>query len=86
MKAMVAALRKHPSLNSSLDEAAGEIVVKHYFNIGLSIQTEDGLTAPVVKDVDRKSVLELAREIRTSSPGRVQKSWCSKIFTAARSL
>ncbi|MEK7691416.1 MAG: dihydrolipoamide acetyltransferase family protein, partial [Bdellovibrionota bacterium] len=64
MKAMVAALRKHPSLNSSLDEAAGEIVVKHYFNIGLSIQTEDGLTAPVVKDVDRKSVLELAREIQ----------------------
>jgi pyruvate dehydrogenase E2 component (dihydrolipoamide acetyltransferase) len=63
MKAMVAALRKYPMLNSSLDEQAGEIIVKHYFNIGLSIQTEDGLTAPVVKDVANKSVLQIAREI-----------------------
>ncbi|MBL7713951.1 MAG: 2-oxo acid dehydrogenase subunit E2 [Bdellovibrionales bacterium] len=64
MKAMVAALRKYPILNSSLDEEKNEIIIKHYFNIGLSIQTDDGLTAPVVKNVEQKSILELAYEIQ----------------------
>ena len=64
MKAMVAALRKYPILNSSLDEAKGEIVLKHFFNIGISVQTDDGLTAPVIKDVGGKSVLQLAKEIQ----------------------
>lgn len=64
MKAMVAALRQFPILNSSLDEASQELVYKRYYNIGLSIQTEDGLTAPNVKNVDQKSVLELARDIQ----------------------
>jgi pyruvate dehydrogenase E2 component (dihydrolipoamide acetyltransferase) len=63
MKAMVAALRKYPILNSSLDEEKQELVYKHYFNIGLSIQTEDGLTAPCVKDVANKSILQIAKEI-----------------------
>ncbi len=63
MKAMVAALKKYPILNSSLDEAAGEIVMKNYYNISLSIQTDDGLTAPVIKDIDNKSILEIARDI-----------------------
>lgn len=64
MKAMVAALRQYPILNSSLDEEKQELVYKHYFNIGLSIQTEDGLTAPVVKDVENKSIFDLARDIQ----------------------
>ncbi|MCC7440208.1 MAG: 2-oxo acid dehydrogenase subunit E2 [Bdellovibrionales bacterium] len=64
MKAMVQALRKYPVLNSTLDEAAGEIVYKHYYNIGLSVQTEDGLTAPVIKNVESKSILEIAAEIQ----------------------
>lgn len=64
MKAMVAALRKYPILNSTLDEQAGEIVYRNYYNIGLSIQTEDGLTAPNVKNVESKSVLQLAKEIQ----------------------
>jgi len=64
MKAMVAALRKYPILNSHLDEATNEIVIKHYYNIGLSIQTDEGLTAPCVKDVANKSVLQLAKEIQ----------------------
>lgn len=64
MKAMVAALRKYPILNSSLDEAAGEIVIKHHYNIALSVQTEDGLTAPVIKNVESKSVLQIAKEIQ----------------------
>ncbi len=64
MKAMVAALRKYPILNATLDEQAGEIVYRNYYNIGLSIQTEDGLTAPNVKNVESKSVLQLAKEIQ----------------------
>lgn len=63
MKAMVAALRQYPALNSELDEANGEIITKHYYNIGLSIQTDDGLVAPVVKNVEHKSILELSRDI-----------------------
>src|SRR4051812_47717049 len=64
MKAMVAALKQYPILNSSLDEAAGEVVYKNYYNIGLSILTEDRLAAPVVKNVDRKSILEIAKDIQ----------------------
>jgi pyruvate dehydrogenase E2 component (dihydrolipoamide acetyltransferase) len=64
MKAMVAALKQYPTLNSSLDEERGELVIKKYFNIGLSVQTDDGLTAPVVKNVESKSVIQLAREIQ----------------------
>jgi pyruvate dehydrogenase E2 component (dihydrolipoamide acetyltransferase) len=64
MKAMVACLKKYPIMNSSLDEEKSELVYKHYYNIGLSVQTEDGLTAPVIKNVDQKSVLELAKEIQ----------------------
>lgn len=63
MKAMVATLRDFPMMNSSLDEERGEIVIKHYFNIAISVQTDDGLTAPVIKDVGNKSIMQLAREI-----------------------
>ena len=63
LKAMVAALKVHPKLNSTLDEAANEIVTHHTYNISLSVQTEDGLTVPVVKHVEQKSIFELAAEI-----------------------
>lgn len=62
-KAVVRALKKYPQLNASLDEARGEIVRKRYYNLGMAVATEQGLMVPVVKDVDRKSVLELAVEI-----------------------
>lgn len=62
-KAVVRALKKYPQLNASLDEARGEIVRKRYYNLGMAVATEQGLLVPVVKDVDRKSVLELAAEI-----------------------
>lgn len=65
MKAMVSALKKYPIMNAELDEAAGEIIIKHYYNIALSVQTEDGLTAPVVKNVESKSVFEIAKEIES---------------------
>jgi pyruvate dehydrogenase E2 component (dihydrolipoamide acetyltransferase) len=63
MKAMVAALKKYPILNSSLDEEKQEIVYKNYYNISLSIQTDDGLTAPIVKDVGNKTILHIAHDI-----------------------
>ncbi len=62
-KALAVALKKFPALNSSLDEARQEVVLKHYVNIGMAVATEGGLIVPVVKDVDRKSLLQLAREI-----------------------
>jgi 2-oxoisovalerate dehydrogenase E2 component (dihydrolipoyl transacylase) len=62
-KAVASALKAFPNVNSSLDDAAGEIVRKKYYNIGCAVDTEAGLIVPVIKDVDRKSILEIAREI-----------------------
>jgi len=62
-KAIVAALKKFPILNASVDDTTGEIVYKHYYNIGIATATENGLTVPVVKDVDRHTVLEVADAI-----------------------
>jgi len=63
MKAIVIMLREHPMLNATLDEAANEIVLKRFYNLGIAVATEQGLTVPVVHDVDTKGVLELAREV-----------------------
>jgi len=63
LKAVVATLKKHPVFNSSMDEAAGEIVYKDYFNIGIAVDTEQGLIVPVIKTVDQKSILELSIEL-----------------------
>lgn len=62
-KAIAVALKKYPSLNTSFDESTQEIVQKHYYNMGMAVATEAGLTVPVLKDVDRKSVFDLAREV-----------------------
>jgi pyruvate dehydrogenase E2 component (dihydrolipoamide acetyltransferase) len=63
VKAVVGALKKHPSLNTTLDEARNEIVFRKYFHIGVATATDAGLVVPVVKDADQKSILEIAREI-----------------------
>jgi len=63
LKALVATLKKHPLFNSSLDETANEIVLKDYFHIGIAVDTEQGLIVPVLRDVDKKSTLELAKEL-----------------------
>jgi pyruvate dehydrogenase E2 component (dihydrolipoamide acetyltransferase) len=60
IKAVVAALKKHPTLNSSLD--GDNLVLKHYWNIGFAADTPNGLMVPVVKDADKKGVIEIARE------------------------
>lgn len=63
LKAIVAALKSHPLLNASYDEAKGEIVLKRYYNVGIAVDTPEGLVVPVVRDVDRKGVAEIAREL-----------------------
>jgi pyruvate dehydrogenase E2 component (dihydrolipoamide acetyltransferase) len=63
VKACVAALKKHPILNSALDESTNELVYRKYYNIGIAASTDAGLIVPVVKDCDRKSLLEIARDI-----------------------
>ena len=62
IKASIAALKAHPYLNASLDEAAGEIVLKRYYNIGIAVDTSDGLIVFVIKEADQKNILDLARE------------------------
>lgn len=63
LKAVVAALKQHPIFNASLDEAAQEIVFKNYFHLGMAVDTEQGLLVPVLRDVDKKSLLDLAKEL-----------------------
>lgn len=75
VKAVVAALKKHPSLNATFDEAANEIVEKGEYNIGIAAATEAGLVVPVVKHADRLSLLGIAREIdRLAQDARSGKS------------
>jgi pyruvate dehydrogenase E2 component (dihydrolipoamide acetyltransferase) len=62
-RALPFVLKQYPLLNSSLDDAAGEIVVKHRYHIGLATNTDEGLTVPIVHDADRKGLFALAREI-----------------------
>ncbi len=64
MKAAATALKRFPSFNASLDPAAGEIIVKHYYHIGIAVDTEHGLMVPVIRDVDRKSIKEMAVELQ----------------------
>src|SRR5947208_7811533 len=63
VKAVVTTLKKHLIFNSSLDEAAGEIVFKQYYHIGVAVDTEAGLLVPVIRDVDKKDLLQLSREV-----------------------
>jgi pyruvate dehydrogenase E2 component (dihydrolipoamide acetyltransferase) len=63
MKAVVEVLKKYPTFNSSLDEASEEIVFKKYYHIGIAVDTEQGLLVPVIRDVDKKSLLQLSKEL-----------------------
>ena len=65
LRVAVDTLKKHPILNSSLDEAAQEIVTKEYYHIGVAVDTEAGLIVPVIRDVDKKNLLELSKELET---------------------
>lgn len=63
IKALVKALKKYPIINSVLDEENERIIIKKYYNIGVATATEKGLMVPVIKDADKKNLLELAKEI-----------------------
>ena len=62
VKAVVAALKQHPEFNSSLTAEKDAIVLKSYYNIGIAVDTPGGLVVPVVKDADRKGIVELSRD------------------------
>lgn len=63
MKAVVAALKAYPQFNSSLDESGKNLIYKHYFHIGVAVDTPNGLVVPVIRDVDQKDLLQLAKEL-----------------------
>ena len=63
VKAVVSALRRHPTLNQTFDEATQEIVTRRYYNIGIAASTDAGLVVPVVKSASERSLLDVAREI-----------------------
>jgi len=63
MKAVVAALRQHPKLNASLDEAQHRLILKRYYHLGIATDTSEGLIVPVIKDVDQKNIVTLATDL-----------------------
>lgn len=63
MKAVVAALKAYPNFNASLDANGEQLILKKYFHIGVAVDTPNGLVVPVIRDVDRKSLKELAQEL-----------------------
>jgi len=65
IKAVVAALKKYPNFNASLE--GDNLILKKYFHIGIAVDTPDGLVVPVIRDVDKKGLLELAQELAVIS-------------------
>ena len=63
IKALVSTLEKYPIFNASVDEEKQEILFKKYYNIGVAVDTEEGLIVPVIRDADRKDLVELAAEV-----------------------
>jgi pyruvate dehydrogenase E2 component (dihydrolipoamide acetyltransferase) len=73
LKAAAIALRQFPQFNSSLDQAAGQLVFKKYYHLGVAVDTDRGLLVPVLRDVDRRSIRELAQELATVAERARQK-------------
>jgi pyruvate dehydrogenase E2 component (dihydrolipoamide acetyltransferase) len=78
IKAVVAALKKFPTFNASLDAAGETLTLKKYYNVGIAVDTPDGLVVPVIRDADKKGLLELAAEL-----GEISKKARDKKLTAA---
>jgi pyruvate dehydrogenase E2 component (dihydrolipoamide acetyltransferase) len=75
VKAVVAGLRKNPHMNAVLDEEKGELIVKHTYDIGIAVATDNGLIVPVLRGADQRGVLDISREIdRLSSEARAGKA------------
>lgn len=67
MKAVVAGLKAFPQFNASLDSSGENLILKKYFHIGVAVDTPEGLVVPVIRDVDKKSIMELAKELSAVS-------------------
>ncbi|MCW8883511.1 MAG: dihydrolipoyllysine-residue acetyltransferase [Sedimenticola sp.] len=67
MKACAAALKSYPTFNSSLDGSGENLILKKYINIGIAVDTPNGLVVPVIRDVDKKSIFELSAELMEMS-------------------
>jgi pyruvate dehydrogenase E2 component (dihydrolipoamide acetyltransferase) len=78
LKAAVAALQKYPDFNASLDACGENLVLKQYIHIGVAVDTPDGLVVPVLRDVDRKGIVQLAKEL-----GEISARARDKKLTAA---
>ena len=73
MKAAVIALKKFPHFNASFDQEYDRMIIKKYINLGMAVDTPDGLIVPNIKDADRKSILELAKELREVADQTIQR-------------
>jgi len=78
LKAAVAALQKYPEFNASLDAGGENLVIKQYCHIGVAVDTPDGLMVPVLRDVDKKGIVQLAKEL-----GEISAKARDKKITAA---
>jgi len=78
LKAVVVALQKFPEFNASLDSSGENLVLKQYFHIGVAVDTPDGLMVPVIRDVDKKGIVQLAKEL-----GEISARAREKKITAA---
>ncbi len=63
LKAVAVALRQFPNFNATLDAANNQLILKRYYHVGVAVDTENGLLVPVIRDVDQKSIAELAEEL-----------------------
>jgi pyruvate dehydrogenase E2 component (dihydrolipoamide acetyltransferase) len=73
MKATILALKKFPYFNASFDQENEQMVLKKFYNIGMAVDTKDGLIVPNIKNADKKSILELAKEIRDVADATVER-------------
>jgi pyruvate dehydrogenase E2 component (dihydrolipoamide acetyltransferase) len=67
MKAVVAGLKAYPRFNASLDAKGENLIRKHYYHVGVAVDTPDGLVVPVIRDVDKKSIIQLSEELKEVS-------------------
>ncbi len=67
LMASVVALKQYPDFNASLASEEDSLILKHYYNIGVAVDTPDGLVVPVIKEADRKRILELSQELSAVS-------------------
>ncbi len=67
IKAVIAVLKKYPEFNASLDEENGELILKHFYHIGIATDTDRGLMVPVLRDAHKKSIVQIAKEVEDLS-------------------